>query len=81
MSGLLIAADPGRLTTAAGYLAGASEAPAAATLPSLGDPGAEASMGRFASVVGGYHAGLCQAAGTGADLLVRWRSSFVDIGG
>lgn len=81
MSGLLIAADPGRLVAAAGYLRGASGQLSGTSLPSLGDAGAEESMGRFATGVGTYHAGLCRAAGDGADLLTRYRATFVLIGG
>ncbi|MBO0692217.1 MAG: hypothetical protein J2P58_04920 [Acidimicrobiaceae bacterium] len=79
MSGLLIVADGGRLTAAAGFLRGASGQAAGSTLPSLGDAAAEESMGRFASGVGAYHANLSRAAGDGAVLLERYRETFLRI--
>jgi len=81
VSGLLIVADPGRLTSAAGYLQGASGQPSGSTLPSLGDAAAEESLGKFATGVGTYHAGLCQAAGQGALVVLRYRETFLGIGG
>lgn len=80
MSGLLIVADAGRLAAAEGHFRSASGQPTGSGLPSLGDAGAEESMGRFASSIGNYHAGLCRASGEGALLLARYRATFIRIG-
>jgi hypothetical protein len=76
MGGLIICASLDGYGDAARHMAGASGRVPDISLPSLGDAGAESSMGHFARTISGYHAGLCEAATHGAVALDHYVVNF-----